>query len=394
MTLLLMTLLAAAPDAGAAPSAPLDLIDDVKLVFRVADCGDESPLPANIDKKTVDDHCKTQHEWVDRYNKQWGTKAKDFLAKLEPQGLPTEVVCPFCGGDMLSVLNTYPFATGVTTMSLELAGDPRKLKTVKDAKALKDALHDFEQTEMSTMLSNDSKSVNMSKLQVGLLPGQLSMHLMGLMTHGFEPVSVRYFRIEPDGQLHYYSAAEIEQLDSEHAKHLRGSWKDPDFSVAFSNVEVQFRPVGQPNAPLRLFRHIAADLLDKPPNGLSTNPGLLKYLDSRGKVSVLVKAASYLLWREDANMIRDYLLSHSDYMLSDSTGVPPYYAKKAGFVQDPYGSFEVSFLGATKQHNGDFKKLFEKAKPLPFRFGYPDGSPEKRSHMVVTRRAEAKDAGP
>jgi hypothetical protein len=392
MTLLLLTLLAAAPDGGAPSGAPLELIDDAKLVFRVADCADDSALPDNFDKKTVDDHCKKQHEWVDRYNKQWGTKAKDFLAKLEPAGLPTEIVCPFCGGDMLSVLNTYPFATSVTTMSLEHAGDPRKLKTVKDAKTLKDALHNFEETEMSTLLSNDSKSVNMSKLQVGLLPGQLSMHLMGLMTHGFEPVSVRYFRIEPDGALHYFTAEEVEQLDKEQLKHLRGSWKDPDFSPAFSNVEVTFRPKGQPNAPTRTFRHIAADLLDEPPNGLKTNPGLMKYLEGRGKVTVLVKAASYLLWRNDANLIRDYLLGHSDYMLSDSTGVPPYYAKKAGFVQEPYGSFEVSFLGATKQHNEDFKKLFEKAKPLPFRFGYPDGSPEKRSHMVVTRRAEA-DAG-
>ncbi len=389
MTSLLLALLAATPDAGAS-EAPLELIDDARLVYRVAACGNEDPLPPNLDAKVVEEHCKKQREWTERYRKQWGTKAKDFLQKLEPAGLPTTVVCPFCGGDLLSVLNTYPAATEVTTLSLELSGDPRRLKAVKDVKVLKESIHSFEETEKSTLLSNDSKSVNMSKLQRGELPGQLAMHLMGLVAHGYEPVSVRYFQLEPDGSLHYLTASEIEKVEGEQAKRLKSTWRSPDFSPAFANVEVRFRPVGQPGAPVRVHRHIGADLSD---DGLKANLPLVKYLEARGKVAVLVKAASYLLWRPDFGTIRDYLLSHSDYMLSDSTGVPPYYAKKAGFVQDPYGTFEQSFLGAAKQHNEDFRKLFEHARPLPFRFGYPDGSPELRSHMVVTRRA-VPDGGP
>ncbi len=388
---LVLALLATAPVPPAPPPVPppADFIDDARLVFRVAACGDDSPLPSNLDAAVVKAHCDKQLQWMQRYHKQWGTRARDFLARLEPAGLPTTVVCPFCGGDLLSVLNTYPQALEVTTLSLELSGDPRRLRTLSDPKTLKDSLHTFEETEKSTMLSNDSKSVNLSKLQVGQLPGQLAMHLMGLAVHGYAPVSVRYFRIEPDGALHYYSALEISKVESEHALRLKTTWKSPDFSPAFANVELQFRAVGQPNAPLRIERHIGADLSDP---GLAANPGLVKYLKARGKVAVLVKAASYLLWRNDFSTIRDYLLEHSDFMLSDSTGVPPYFAKKAGFVQEPYGSFEQSFLGAAKQHNEDFRKLFEHARPLPFRFGYPDGSPELRSHLVVTRRLAA-DAG-
>ena len=43
---------------------------------------------------------------------------------------PKTVVYPFGGGDLLSALVAFPDATEITTISLELAGDPRRLKTL------------------------------------------------------------------------------------------------------------------------------------------------------------------------------------------------------------------------------------------------------------------------
>ena len=64
-----------------------------------------------------------------------------------------------------------------------------------------------------------------------------------------------------------------------------------------------------------------------------------------GTARIRTKAASYLLWRDDFSVIRDYLLGNMDFMVSDSTGAPPRFAEKAGFVQDTYGVFAGSFLG-------------------------------------------------
>ena len=40
------------------------------------------------------------------------------------------MVYPFGGGDLISALTTYPEATEITTMSLEHAGDPRRIKGI------------------------------------------------------------------------------------------------------------------------------------------------------------------------------------------------------------------------------------------------------------------------
>lgn len=74
-------------------------------------------------------------------------------------------------------------------------------------------------------------------------------------------------------------------------------------------------------------------------------------------------------------------------MLSDSTGVPPAYAKAAGMVQETYGVYHGAFLESsqTSKHDEDFIKLWQtqKKKKLAFRFGYVDK--DKQAHLVVTR---------
>jgi hypothetical protein len=102
---------------------------------------------------------------------------------------------------------------------------------------------------------------------------------------------------------------------------------------------------------------------------------------------MLTKGASYLLYRGDFSVIRGYLLDHLTWMLSDSTGIPPTYAKPAGMVQETYGHYEGAFLESAQdnRHDEAFVALWrsQKARRLPFRFGYVDK--DKQAHLVVTR---------
>jgi hypothetical protein len=107
----------------------------------------------------------------------------------------------------------------------------------------------------------------------------------------------------------------------------------------------------------------------------------------------MTKAASHCLWSEDFTVIRQYLLDHMAWMISDSTGIPVKYATKAGFVQDTYGVFEwpaAFFVDNRNQpeinrNAEDMKKLWKTnpQKDLPFRYGYPDS--KSHAHMMVTR---------
>jgi hypothetical protein len=227
------------------------------------------------------------------------------------------------------------------------------------------------------------------KGQRGDIPGQVAFFLVALAVHGHEPVSLRYFHVQPDGGLHYLSAEEIAAEETAVPKRLKTRWTPPDFSPAFADMELTFRPRGtRADAPVRVHRHIGANLAD---SALRRDPGLLRYLESRGRVAAMTKAASYLLWRDDFKLIRSYLLDHMEFMVSDSTGIPPGIAVPAGFVVESYGRFSGSFLGANATYNEEFRRLFKSQpfRPLPFRYGYLDAG--RRYHMVVARRAAGRD---
>src|SRR5688572_23097472 len=115
-----------APTARA-DDAPVDFIADAKLYYRVVACKGTDPLPATLDAPTIEKHCTEMGKRYERFTEKYVTPATAFFAPLRPSNLPTSVVYPFGGGDLVSALVTYPDARDITTMSLEHAGDPTRL---------------------------------------------------------------------------------------------------------------------------------------------------------------------------------------------------------------------------------------------------------------------------
>jgi hypothetical protein len=381
----------AAPPAPAPASMPQppspggqDFGAEAKLLYRAVACGNDDPLPANLDATVVKAHCRWLIPWMKGYQRQYLERAKPFFQKLLPAGLPSKVVYPFGGGDLLSALTTYPDAKEITTLSLELAGDPRRIDSL-DRDRLQASYETLHHTIIGLLALNESSSESLMKTQQGDFPGQLTFFLVGLAVHGYEPVSLRYFQIEPDGSLHYFSQEEIQQLDDKTARRRHGKWTPPDFSEAFANSELIFRARGgDAHAPLRVHRHIAANLRD---DYLRRDRATLKYLERQGSVVALTKAASYCLWNPAFSRMRKYLLANMEFMVSDSTGIPPELARKAGFVQETYGSFHGSFLDASPDYNAQFRALWAEQphRKLTFRYGYLDSA--KTYHLLVTLRA-------
>jgi hypothetical protein len=323
-----------------------------------------------------------------KYRATWIVEAQPFLQALMPAGLPTTVVYPFGGGDLISALTTYPQAKEITTLSLEHAGDPRRIKGGLKPKELTQSLALLRATSAGLITANDSKTENLMKVQRGEIPGQLAFFLMGLAVHGYEPVQLRYFKLNSDGSVRYMTADDLVALQQKEAQLLHKAWVSPDFSEAFDNSELVYVKKGEdPKTQARVHRHFAQNLDD---SHFGQDLAMRAYLDARPTVAAMTKAASYLLWRDNFSTIRSYLLEHMEFMVSDSTGIPPKFAKKAGFVQDTYGRFAESFLGANEKYNEDFRTLWKTAKPLSFRYGYLDKNLSK--HMLVTWKT-APDAG-
>ncbi|HEY5924325.1 MAG TPA: hypothetical protein VIV11_21760 [Kofleriaceae bacterium] len=405
-SLVLAVLALSAParaDNGA--DSGVDFIADAKLLYRIAACGGTDAVADKL-TKIVDNHCKAINEKLDKFKAEYFTKNREWFTAVVPKDAPKTVVYPFGGGDLLSALVAFPDATEITTISLELAGDPRRLRTLKPT-AVQLSLGGL-RAEIGGLISVGSNTTeNLSAGQRNDLPAQVSSFLLGLVAGGYEPVAMKFFTLDDAGAIDYLDQAEIDAMDKAAAAKLKKqkkvpppkpgavvegepppvtakthNWLSPNFSLAFSNVEIQYRKVGE--STVRVHRHIGWNLSD---GYLKTHPQLLRHLEKKGQVTMLVKGASYLLWSPGFTRIRGYILDHLKWMLSDSTGVPPAFAKPAGMVQETYGVFSGAFLEswqATK-HDEDFVELWktQKKRKLPFRFGYVDMN--KQAHLVVTR---------
>jgi hypothetical protein len=365
----------------AAADTPADFIADAKLFYRVVGCGGSDAVPAQFDAKIVDAHCADLAKRSQKFRDKYITPASEFIATIRPTGLPTSVVYPFGGGDLGSALIAYPDAKDITTISLEHPGDPTRLAKL-DNKELKKRLATFRTVIGGLLANSDSASVNMRKLERGPIPGQLGFFIVEIAIMGYEPVSLKYFKLDDKGAIVYLTDADIAATTTT-AKRKKGSWVNTDYSEAFTNMELSFRKAGDANAPVIVHRHFAANLDDE---HFKASP-LEAHLVAKGQVAAITKAASYLLWLSDFSGIRDYLLGHMTWMVSDSTGIPPRFAKKAGFEQVAYGTFSGSFLNANEGDNAAFRKLWSKStkKRLGFRYGYYDS--EKHYHLMVTRPA-------
>jgi hypothetical protein len=371
------------PDEPAPEAEPAaDFGPQARRLFDFVGC--RGGAPASLDAKAVASFCAAQAKAIAAYRDGYLPKASTFLAGLRPASLPTAVVYPL-GGDLLSALTSYPDARNITTLSLERAGDPRRLDALTPAE-VRASLEVIRATSSDLLPADGSKAANPPNRRGGEIPGQLASSLIALAIHGYEPIGLRFFRVEPDGRLHYLTPSEIAALESESAKRLRGPGRrtPPDVPEAFSNSELVFVRKGEdPRTQARVHRHIAADLSN---GALAKAPGPLRHLAAKGRFAAMTKAASYLLWRDDFSMVRDVLLAQMVFMISDSTGIPPRYARKAGFAQETYGSYGRAFLEANAAIDAEMVQLWasQPRRALPIRYGYVDG--QDRYHLLVTKK--------
>jgi hypothetical protein len=372
----------------------VDFAEQAHLLFRVAACGNgEGTLPPRFDVSVMAKHCDELTRAYADYRRGWVDVAAPFLASLRPADLPPVVVYPFGGGDLVTALATFPAATEITTISLEPAGDVRPVDTLAgDHLAHELALH---RSHLERLFEKaHSRTDNLEKESQAELPGELVFDLAALVVHEAQPVALAYFQIQPDGTLHYVTQADID-TQAHHPKALRS---------LFDNVELRFEsPSGPAAGTVRVLRHIAFNLDDE---HLKADPSLLAYLNARGKVAAMTKAASHLLWSEHFGTIRGWLLDHTDWMISDSTGIPPRFADRHGFTQDTYGEFDgpAPFGLLNNRDAYDFKHLFAsqanregdggssgQGRELAFRYGYPDKA--GHAHLIVTHRESGPGRG-
>ncbi|HEY4238597.1 MAG TPA: hypothetical protein VGM88_02235 [Kofleriaceae bacterium] len=322
----------------------------------------------------LEKHCAVIRAAQQDYLDKWVKPARAFFAGHVPKDVPKKVVYPFAGGDLSTALTVYPDADEITTLSLEPAGDPRDLATLNDDD-LKRALDKVEYELKFLYRVNFSNTLNMiDAMRAGTLPTELIFALSALTIHGYEIDSVHYFKLDPDGGIHYLDDADLAKVpDPKRAK--------PEVrNRIFANVEIRFH---KPGGRTQVFRHIQQNLDNA---HLKADDRVLKHLQAKGKIAGMTKAASYLLSWEGFSTMRDYLLANVQWMVSDATGVAPKWGKAAGYEYETYGGFVAPHIPAGNGISKDWRTEFETEphRDLDFRFGYYDK--KNTNHLIIMRK--------
>ncbi len=347
-----------------------DFTPEGKALLAVGACGDIPP-PEGFPADLLAGHCDVIKKAQQDYLEKWVKPASEFFASHVPKDVPKKVVYPFAGGDLSTALTVFPDADEITTISLEPAGDPRDLATLKDGELVK-ALHKVEYELKFLYRVNFSNTINMiDAMRAGALPTQLIFGLSALKIHGYDVVSLRYFKINEDGSIHYIDDDDLKKVPDP----TKGQPQRRNFF--FANAEVQFR---KPGGRIQVYRHISYNL-DNP--HIKADPRIIKHLEAKGTIAGMTKAASYLLSWETFSTMRDYLIKNVAWMVSDATGVAPKWGKPAGFEYETYGQFVGPHIPAGNGISKDWRAEFdaEPKRELGFRFGYYDK--KNANHLII-----------
>jgi hypothetical protein len=257
---------------------------------------------------------------------------------------------PFSGPDFLNAYTLFPAHHRYIFFSLERPGglpDLESVTPVQFGKLLEDVRSAFRDIFQRNYFITDYMSKQLATPWIrGTVPVIATM--MALMDR-------RIVRIEPIDLFPALTHA----YDMPDAKRPRRMMRA---------VRIEFT-AADGGAPQWLY-YISVDATDRE---LEFYPGFLDWIKRHGRVSVLLKSASYLLHDQQFTKTRDMILSTADYVIQDDTGLPYRYLNHLPWHVKLYGRYTKPIKALRYGYQADLESAYEsdRALPeLPFSFGY------------------------
>lgn len=130
--------------------------------------------------------------------------------------------------------------------------------------------------------------------------------------------------------------------------------------------------------------YFASDLSD---DGIAARPGFIKFCEAQGQGASLLKAASYLMHGPGFDRVREFLLTHSNVVVQDDSGIPHRFFAREKWTLRYCGRY-VGPIDVFKQFpQPDLAQAFaiSAPAPLPFGFGY-QWQPNRSSLLIAKPR--------
>jgi hypothetical protein len=120
--------------------------------------------------------------------------------------------------------------------------------------------------------------------------------------------------------------------------------------------------------------------------GIKSTPGFLKFCDRLGAGSSFLKSSSYLMFEEGFATIRNFILTHSNRIVQDDSGIPLAYFDPAKWNLRLFGNY-LGPIELFKQHyQPKLQELFTQSNPPPLDFGFGYRWNYKEANLMVAQR--------
>jgi hypothetical protein len=120
--------------------------------------------------------------------------------------------------------------------------------------------------------------------------------------------------------------------------------------------------------------------------GIASNPGFMKFCDQHGVGASFLKSSSYLMFEDGFTRVRDFLLTHSNLIVQDDSGIPLSYFNRDKWNLRLFGSY-VGPIELFKQHyQPKLAELFQESNPPTFGIGFGYQWDYHKSNLIVAQR--------
>jgi hypothetical protein len=329
------------------------------------------------DGSTLDSLQKTPtwESHADNFNKTWASISRRRLMPManwsskelkDINANGNDMFYPFSGPDFMNMYTFFPDAKTYTMLALEKPGFlPHADK--------------FKEEELNTYLESVQKSLkdifilsffvtkNMQKdLVKNKVNGALPLISIFIVRTGNTILNIERVRIAADGKVVTMS-------------------NDSNIRAINTGARITFKP--KDGDDVRTVYYFSSDISD---DGLSRNPGMVKYLADMGHVNSYLKSASYLLHYDHFSKFRDALLDKSDHVLQDDAGVAYRYFKKDIWDIQLYGKWVKPIPLFHKMEQPDLKEAYlrdsAKVRPIPFSIGYNFSSKDSPILLLANKK--------
>ncbi|WP_144053762.1 hypothetical protein [Baaleninema simplex] len=325
------------------------LLSDTAKFLAGIPVGKDSPLATQQQTTAWNDHAAyLESAWQQLEAQQlskarsWAQSELQFLNERTPN-----LFYPFSGPDFLYAYTFFPEATDYVLVALEPVGRVPSFENLSPA-GVQQRLSDANQSLYAILQYSFFRTNAMAEDldEQGVLPilmlfmGRTNQRVLEVQHVGLDE-SANLQPVEPGG-----AAAQ--------------GWID--------GVKITFVPEGE-TVPKTLY-YFSTDLSDE---GLAQTPEFLKFVGQFDRPVTYLKAASYLMHNDYFSQIRNTILSSSQAVLQDDSGIPLRFFDPSNWNRQFYGSYVRPIDLFAQRYQADLREAYATdptVAPLNFGIGY------------------------